>query len=226
METFFLRNVSVKKCNGIMTVSESHRMKEELLENISDLFLKYGLRSTSMDDICMHLKISKKTLYQFFSNKDDVVEQVMIHRRKMHCTPEELEEWKRKDSIEIMLAIRDHIIHTFKNRQLTNMFDLKKYHPEVHQRLNEQNQRFVHGFFNEMIDKGIQEGYFRKDLNKEVQTYLFTKQMSLLGEPELLTDIEYPVEVMVSTIMENTIRSFLTKEGLEKLLKIIEKEGK
>ena len=77
-----------------------------------------------------------------------------------------------------------------------------------------------------MIDKGIQEGYFRKDLNKEVQTYLFTKQMSLLGEPELLTDIEYPVEVMVSTIMENTIRSFLTKEGLEKLLKIIEKEGK
>ena len=55
---------------------------------------------------------------------------------------------------------------------------------------------------------------------------MFTKQMSLFGDPELLTDIEYPVEVMVSTIMENTIRSFLTKEGLEKLLKIIEKEGK
>lgn len=197
-------------------------MKEELLENISDLFLKYGLRSTSMDDICMHLKISKKTLYQFFSNKDDVVEQVMIHRRKTHCTPEELESWKRKDAIEIMLAIREHIIRTFKNRQLTNMFDLKKYHPEVHLRLNEQNQYFVREFFNEMIDKGIKEGYFRKDLNKEVQVYLFVKQMSLMGEPELLTDIEYPVEIVVSTILENTIRSFLTKEGLEKLSKIME----
>lgn len=199
-------------------------MKEELLEHISGLFLKYGLRSTSMDDICMHLKISKKTLYQFFSNKDDVVEQVMIHRRKTRCTPEELEKWRRKDAIEIMMAIRDHIIRTFKNRQLTNMFDLKKYHPEVHQRLNEQNQRFVHEFFNEMIDKGIQEGYFRKDLNKEVQVYLFVKQMSLMGEPELLTDIKYPVEVMVSTILENTIRSFLTKEGLEKLLKMMEEK--
>ena len=47
-----------------MTENEFYRTKEELLENISELFLKYGLRSTSMDDICSHLKISKKTLYQ------------------------------------------------------------------------------------------------------------------------------------------------------------------
>lgn len=43
-----------------MTANESKQLKEELLENISDLFLKYGLRSTSMEDICTHLKISKK----------------------------------------------------------------------------------------------------------------------------------------------------------------------
>ena len=67
-----------------MTESEINRTKEELLENISELFLKYGLRSTSMDDICSHLKISKKTLYQHFSNKDDVVEQVLLYRRNSH----------------------------------------------------------------------------------------------------------------------------------------------
>ena len=75
------------KFNFIMTESEFNRTREELLENISELFLKYGLRSTSMDDICSHLKISKKTLYQYFSNKDDLVEQIMtveiitVHRR-------------------------------------------------------------------------------------------------------------------------------------------------
>ena len=71
------------KFNFIMTESEFNRTREELLENISELFLKYGLRSTSMDDICSHLKISKKTLYQYFSNKDDLVEQIMMHRRKI-----------------------------------------------------------------------------------------------------------------------------------------------
>lgn len=74
------------KFNFIMTESEFNRTREELLENISELFLKYGLRGTSMDDICSHLKISKKTLYQYFSNKDDLVEQIMMHRRNNYRT--------------------------------------------------------------------------------------------------------------------------------------------
>ena len=57
--------------------------KETLLAGISGLFLKYGLRSTSMDDMASHLNISKKTLYQYFTNKDDVVEQVMVYRHEL-----------------------------------------------------------------------------------------------------------------------------------------------
>lgn len=52
---------------------EGNHLKEELVGCISDLFLKYGLRSTSMDDMANHLKVSKKTLYQIFENKEDVV---------------------------------------------------------------------------------------------------------------------------------------------------------
>ena len=66
---------------------EQKQASEELLENISGLFLKYGLRSTSMEDICSHLKISKKTLYQFFQNKEDVVEQVLMYRRNNKKLP-------------------------------------------------------------------------------------------------------------------------------------------
>ena len=59
---------------------ENTHLKEELVAAISGLFLTYGLRSTSMDDIAAHLKVSKKTLYQIFENKDDVVEQVVFYR--------------------------------------------------------------------------------------------------------------------------------------------------
>ena len=61
-------------------MEENIKQKRELIAAISDLFLRFGLRSTSMDDIANHLKISKKTLYQQFANKDDVVEQVMRAR--------------------------------------------------------------------------------------------------------------------------------------------------
>lgn len=206
-----------------MIESESYRTKEELLENISDLFLKYGLRSTSMDDICSHLKISKKTLYQFFSNKDDVVEQVLLHRRDNNRTRKDIEKLKQHNSIQIMLSIRDHIIASLNSRMPANLFDLKKYHPDIYQRVNEKDQIFIHDLFIEVIDKGIEEGYFRADVNKEVQVYLFVKQMTFLGEPEMISDIKYPVNIIVTTIVENVIRSFATPKGIKELENLLNK---
>ena len=73
--------------------------KDELVQKISDLFLTFGLRSTSMDDIANHLKISKKTLYQYFGNKDDVVEQVMLFRIYDKRGRSELGETERPSSV-------------------------------------------------------------------------------------------------------------------------------
>ena len=209
-----------------MTESEINRTKEELLENISELFLKYGLRSTSMDDICSHLKISKKTLYQHFSNKDDVVEQVLLYRRNSHQVKKDIEKLKQNNPIKIMLSIRDHIISSLNSRMPANLFDLKKYHPDVYQRVNEKDQIFIHNLLNDVINKGIEEGYFRKDINKSVQVYLFVKQMAFLGEPEMLSDIKYSAQIVVSTIVENVIRSLATPKGMEELEKLLNKQQK
>ena len=148
-----------------------------------------------MDDICSHLKISKKTLYQYFSNKDGLVEQIMMHRRNNYRTQKDIEELKQHNSIEIMLTIRDHIIRSFNSRMPANLFDLKKYHPDVYQRVNNKDQIFIQNLFNEVIDKGIRDGYFRSDINREIQVYLFVKQMSLIGEPEMISELKYPMRV-------------------------------
>ena len=198
-----------------MTANESNHLKEELLENISALFLKYGLRSTSMEDICTHLKISKKTLYQLFSNKDDIVEQVMVYRRNNYHTQQQLKKLRQLDAIHMMLNIRDHIIENFNSRLPANLFDLKKYHPEVYKKANKIDQEAIQALFNEIINKGIQEGNFRSSINQEVQVYLFVKQMLILSEPELISEIKYPIATIVSTIVENTLRSFVTPQGQE-----------
>ena len=104
-----------------------------------------------------------------------------------------------------------------------NLFDLKKYHPDVYQKINEQDQVFIHSLFHEVIDKGIREGFFRPNINKEVQVYLFVKQMTFLGEPEMISDIKYPLDIIVSTIVENVIRSFTTPQGMSELEKLLNK---
>ena len=125
-----------------------------------------------------------------------------------------------------MLSIRDHIISSLNSRMPANLFDLKKYHPDVYQRVNEKDQIFIHNLLNDVINKGIEEGYFRKDINKSVQVYLFVKQMAFLGEPEMLSDIKYSAQIVVSTIVENVIRSFATPKGMEELEKLLNKQQK
>ena len=60
-------------------------------------------------------------------------------------------------------------------------------------------------------------GFFRSDINREIQVYLFVKQMSLIGEPEMISELKYPISTIVSTIVENIIRSFATPQGMHEL---------
>ena len=52
---------------------EDYEVKDKILAGSEALFMKYGIRSVSMDDIARHLAVSKKTLYQHFADKDELV---------------------------------------------------------------------------------------------------------------------------------------------------------
>lgn len=206
-----------RNARGIMTESEFNRVRADLLESIAELFHKYGLRSTSMDDICTHLKISKKTLYQYFNSKDDLVEQLALHRENILRVENEVKEMQKLDSVEFLLVMGENIIQHMNSQHQTNLFDLKKYHPEVYQRISHRHQVFFYEQLTQVLERGIRDGYFRKDIDKQVQIYLFAKQIGFLGEPEVMSNMKYPIDVIISTIIENTIRSFVTPAGMEKL---------
>lgn len=207
-----------------MTESELNRTKADLLESIAELFHKYGLRSTSMDDICTHLKISKKTLYQYFSNKDDLVEQMALHRESVLRKSREVKQLQKLDSVEFLVVMGESIIRHLSSQHQMNLFDLKKYHPEVYQRINERHWVFFKEQLTMAIEKGIRDGYFREDIDKQVQIYLFAKQIGFLGEPEVMSNMEYPIDVIIETIIENAIRGFVTPLGMEKLEILLKKK--
>lgn len=207
-------------------VNENKQQKEELLGQISELFLTYGLRSTSMEDICNHLKISKKTLYQIFTNKDDVVEQVMRYRREMRLRETSVEELMKMNPVHILFNIKLHIINDLSSRLPANLFDMKKYHPEVEKKISAEDGLFITELLSKILSYGMRDGYFRKDLNMDVQIYLFSKQMSFLGEPETMNAILYPIPVIISTIVDNFIRTICSGKGIMEFERLKEEETK
>lgn len=196
-------------------MEENIKQKRELIAAISNLFLRFGLRSTSMDDIANHLKISKKTLYQQFANKDDVVEQVMLYRRRERIKSVEVKELENLNPIEIISRIRDFMESDLGSRLPANYFDMRKYHPAVYQRIAEKEENVTKQFLVSLLDDGMKKKYFREDIDKELQLYLLGKQLHFLRDPDIVGKLEYPLSVIITTIFINFVYAISTEKGIK-----------
>ena len=104
--------------------------KHKILSRCERLFMRYGIKSVTMDDVSRELGISKKTLYQFFENKDDLINQITVHH--FACQNKAVEEIlsEAKTAIDEMIGIANWMNAMSKNMNPSLMFDLRKYHPE------------------------------------------------------------------------------------------------
>lgn len=197
--------------------------KEKLLEDISELFLKFGLRSTSMDDIANHLKISKKTLYQYFENKDNVVEEVMLFRIRDRANRHYIKEIRKENPIAIIKHIKQFVIDDLNSRLPANDFDMKKYHPAVYTKIKNMEEELTREFLKELLDRGIEEGYFRANIDKDLQIYLINRPMRYVSDPDINMKMEYPITTVVCTVLDNFMRALATEKGLREIEKYEEK---
>lgn len=192
--------------------------RNEILENISEIFIRYGVRSSSMDDIARYLKMSKKTLYGMFENKNDVVDKVVEYRKSVGELYIDHLNISNIDPIPYLYRKMVDAGMKFTSQAVSsNLFDVKKYHPEVYQKhfreVNPKSIEVIRAFF----DKGIADGVFRENTNKDLQVYLFFMQLLSLAEPELSWNQEFDTYEVITTIIENFIRSIATPKGLMQL---------
>jgi AcrR family transcriptional regulator len=201
---------------------ESGIDKGEILENISEIFLRYGIRSSSMDDIARYLKMSKKTLYGIFENKNDVVEQVIQHRKNLKDIYFDQLNVDTIDPVPYLYRQLNNAMEKFTSQAApNNLYDVKKYHPEVYrkqfQEVNPKSIQVIRSFF----EKGIADGVFRTEINKDMQAYLFSTHLLSLADPETSCIPGFDMKDIVATIIENFIRSIATLKGIAQLEDLI-----
>lgn len=153
-----------------MENKEKTENKDRILEKAADLFMRYGIRSITMDEIAAQLGISKKTIYQFFTDKDEMVEAVVDE--EMNENEDACREFKvnAEDAVqEIFLAMEDmqEMLKTM-NPQL--MYDLEKHHPGAYRRLKQYKYHFLYTMIRENLERGIKEEIYRSGLNLDITT--------------------------------------------------------
>lgn len=143
-------------------------LQKRILLKADELFCKYGFRAITIDEICTALGISKKTLYQFFEDKDALVDAVMMaHFEKNHCecTQASINAKNAVDEIFIMMSRMDE---QFRTLNPIVLHDLKKFHYKTFQKFEQHKQNNILQMIVVNLKRGIDEGIYRDDFNIEI----------------------------------------------------------
>ena len=141
---------------------------DKILEGCETLFMKYGIRSVTMEDIARHLAVSKKTLYQHFADKDDLVYKMSeMYLMRSFRQYQEIEKVS-KNSIEELSKISVCMKRDLENLNPSMLFDLQKYHSKAWSLYNQHKIKIISHSVVRNIRQGIDDGYYRSDINPEI----------------------------------------------------------
>jgi TetR/AcrR family transcriptional regulator, cholesterol catabolism regulator len=190
------------------------------------LFMQYGLRSVSMDDIATGLGISKKTIYQFYQDKDALVDDViatLINHNQLCCDNDKL---KSEDAIhEIFLAI-DMMLEMFKSMNPSILFDMHKYYPTAFQIFLKHRDGYLFTVIKENIKRGIEEGLYRENLKVEVMARFRVESMMLPFNPEFQSKVKESLVGVEEEITIHFLYGLVSPKGYKLALKYQENRNK
>jgi len=187
---------------------------EQIIQQARDIFMRYGLRSVTMDDICRELGISKKTLYQFVSDKNDLIHKILS--QDIRNDEQRMCEWQvvNLSAIEELLAIQKMVGEKFKNMHSSILYDLKKYYPESWNLVIQHRTGFIIKSVEENILRGREQGLYRTDFNEKVISRMYATRMEAIFDPHVFEGLNLnPAEIYFES-MAYHIRAIATPEGV------------
>lgn len=161
-----------------------------MIGKISELFHRYGIKSVTMDDVARELSISKKTLYEQFTDKSGLIRAVIEHEFSCQKKKFNLENMTPENALEEVFLLFRHYTKMIKEQYPSFEFDLRKYYPEIYADLKtERRQRMMENSLHNII-RGKKEKLYRQDINEQIITKLNVLRVECLTENDLFSNEE------------------------------------
>lgn len=190
-------------------------IKSYIIEQSDKLFCQYGFKSITMDDIAKHLGMSKKTIYQNFVDKNELVNILIANKLgNQSCKMNDCAA-NAKDAVhEIFLAIADmrELMGTL-NPKL--FYDLQKYHPKAWLKFRTFKEKNLLITINTNLKRGIEESVYRNDINVDILSQLRLDHSSIVfQEHDHYTMNKYNIAQVMIEITEHYLYGICNEKGL------------
>jgi TetR/AcrR family transcriptional regulator, cholesterol catabolism regulator len=196
---------------------------KDILVKVRELYLRYGIKSITMDDIAGELGISKKTLYQFVTDKDDLVGKFTDY--EIEIRQEEIIRCFKIgfNAIEELFEISIFMNKMIKEQNPATEHDLRKYYPHHYLKAITTRRERMYKYILLNLKKGKKEGLYREDMNEEVIAKLHLSRSENVHFNELFTVEEFTSFKSFTELLIYHVRGIATDKGIIVLEKKIKK---
>lgn len=193
-------------------------LKERILEQAGKLFYLYGIKNVSMDDLASTLGVSKRTIYENFKDKEDILNSFLmsVKEKRDKLFAKYVDE--SSDTIEIFLKIIEY--HSKNEMPAVKFYEeIFKYYPNIHQKiLADTKLNKLH--FRNFLKQGVEQGYFRDDLNIDIVAFLveqnnYTFMRAAFMREAYVEKPSFSHNELFFNMMINFIRGVSTHKGIE-----------
>lgn len=201
-----------------------HDTKDRILAKSRDLFMKYGVRSVSMDDIASEMGISKKTIYQYFADKEALVVEVIeckICESETRC---DFDKHAAENAIDELFRAMEMTEQMFRTMNPAVLLDLKKYHPRAFEKVQKHKNEYIYQTIRNNLERGIREELYRPEINLDIIARYRIESMLLPLDPVFYSGNEVTLADVEQQLLEHYLFGIVSLKGYKLVLKYQQKK--
>ena len=195
-------------------------MKNTIIHKSAELFLKYGFKSVTMDDIATELGMSKKTIYTYFETKTKLVSETALHI--FYEIEKGINEicMEGFSPIKEIYEIKTNVMRQLYNEQTYPMYQLQKYYPKIFELIKAKQFEMLQNCVVTNIKNGIDQGFYRKDLDINFISRLYFNGILGIKNVELFPQEQFTSTYLINSYLDYHLRAITTEKGLKTLIDI------
>lgn len=190
-------------------------LRDKIIERVCSLFNKYGIRSITMDEVASELGISKKTLYEHFKDKKDLIGKVLDWELERKAELFRKIREKRLNALEEVLEVNKMVLQVVREYNPAKHHDLKKYYPDLHEKIITVQRKNTFQSMIANLKRGKEEGLYRKDLDEDVIAKLYITRMEVPMTSDFVTPEEFTSERFIRQAFLYHIHGIASEKGLQ-----------
>lgn len=224
---FLHGNFGNEKCFHSFVADFKMKTKEKIVAGAQELFFKHGIKSITMDDVARHLGISKKTIYKYFSDKNQLVEAMTsIIMNKNEAEIQSIIE-ESGNIVEEFFLLMNHLGNMMAPMNPNMFYDLQKYHSNSWKMFKDFKEKCVEQMVEESVKKGIKEGLVRSDVNPKIMARLRMEEVEMGFNAQVFSPAKFKIIDVQLALLDHFLHGICTLKGhklINKYKELIEEE--